>query len=377
MSNLVLRTSAHLASSGAAVGRHPDGRVVFVHGAAPDEEVEAEIVREKGRFLEAETVRVLTPGSARVEPACPIFGACGGCATQHVAYATQLESKVKALEDALGRVGKLELAPGTVRPPWSGPPLGYRSRARLAVAPDGTVGFRRSKSHGVVQVERCPVLVPALNEALSDLARSASNRIVEVDVLALGDAVLVQDATPMAHDDGHGTLHYSAKTFTQSNPFGNEALYAELEALVGPGPLEDVLELYAGHGNFTRILAARARRVVAIEGDQAAVELARRALPQVDHRAEPVEAGVEGLRQAASSFELALADPPRAGMSPEVLEAVSELTHRLLYVSCDAGTFARDAGRLAALGLELRSVRLFDLYPQTPHAEVLGVFQRG
>lgn len=372
----MLQTSPHLASSGAGVARHPDGRVVFVHGAAPNEEVEAEIVREKGRFLEAEVIDVRRPGPARVEPICPIFGECGGCATQHVAYAAQLESKVKALEDALARVGKLELRPGVVKPPWSGPPLGYRARARLAVAPDGTVGFRRAKSHGVVQVSHCPVLVPALNRALSDLARSAANQIVEVEVLALEDRVLLPDSTPIAHDDGHGPLYYSASTFTQSNPAGNAALYAALDVAIGPGPFDDVLELYAGHGNFTRLLAARAARVTAIEGDPAAVALARRALPSVDHRAEPVEAGVEGLRQAGLRFELALADPPRAGMAPEVLSALSQLADRVFYVSCDPGTFARDAGRLTALGLGLGSVQLFDLYPQTPHAEVLGVFQR-
>lgn len=377
MNHLVLRTSSHLASSGAAVSRHEDGRVVFVHKAAPDETVEAEIIREKGRFLEAETVRVIEPGPSRVEPACPIFGECGGCATQHVAYATQVESKVQALEDALVRVAKLELREGLVKPAWSGPPLGYRARARLAVAPDGTVGFRRAASHGVVQVTSCPVLVPALNSELSDLARSAGRHIVEVEILQVGDEVLVGDASPVPHDDGRGLLYYAPSTFTQSNPFGNEALLAELETELGGGPFEDVLELYSGHGNFTRLLVPRAARVVAIEGDRAAAELAHRALPGVDHRAEPVEAAVEGLLQAGLRFELALADPPRAGMAPEVLFALAKLTDRLLYVSCDVGTFARDAGRLAPLGLHLGSARLFDFYPQTPHAEVLGVFQRG
>lgn len=376
MSSLVLRTSAQLASSGAAVARHEDGRVVFVRGAAPDEKVEAEITLEKGRFLEAEVVRVLEPGPARVVPFCPVFGECGGCTTQHVAQDKQVESKLQAVRDALTRVAHLEIGPDLIRPPWSGADRAYRARARLAVAPDGTVGFRRAQSHGVVEVSSCPVLVPELNAALRELPRHAERRVVEVDILAVADAVLVADARPVAHDDGFGPLYYSARSFTQSNPAGNLALLSDLDDQLGRSSLVDVLELYSGHGNFTRVLAKRATRVVAIEGDESAVALARLALPGVDHRAEPVEAAVQGLARAGLRFDLVLADPPRAGMSPSVLTALERLSDRLLYVSCDVGTFARDCARLAEKGLHLRSVRLFDFYPQTPHAEVLGVFER-
>lgn len=376
MSLLTLRTSGQLASSGAAVARHDDGRVVFVRGAAPEETVEAQVTREKGRFLEAEVVRVLQPGPSRTQAFCPVFGECGGCTTQHVSYAKQLESKLQALRDALTRVAHLELGPNLVLPPWSGPPQGYRARARLAVAPDGTVGFRRAQSHGVVEVSSCPVLVPALNGVLRQLPRHAERQIAEVEILAVGEAVLIADAKPVVFDDGYGPLHFSASSFSQSNPEGNLAMLADIDEQLGRSPLEDALELYAGHGNFTRLLAKRATRVVAIEGDESAVALARLALPKVDHRAEPVEAAVQGLARAGLRFDLVLADPPRAGMSPSVLGALAELSHRLLYVSCDVGTFARDSARLFALGLSLRSVRLFDFYPQTPHAEVLGVFER-
>jgi 23S rRNA (uracil1939-C5)-methyltransferase len=350
--------------------------VVFVRGAAPDEEVEAEVVREKGRFLEAETVRVLQPGPTRAEPKCPIFGECGGCATQHVEYPEQVASKTQALRDALARVAKLESTEGLLRDPWVGPQYAYRSRARFAVAPDGTVGFRRAQSHGVVQVSHCPVLVPALNAKISDLSRHAGRGILDVEILAVGEAVLVADAGAVAHDDGFGVLHYAASSFSQSNLEGNLALLADIELQLGERPIEDALELYAGHGNFTRVLAKHASRVVAIEGDEPASALARAALPKVDHRAEPVEAAVEGLARAGLRFDLALSDPPRAGMSASVLKSLARLTDRLLYVSCDVGTFARDVARLREHGLLLRSVRLFDFYPHTPHGEVLGVFLR-
>ena len=376
MSSLVLQTSPHLASSGAAVARHPDGRVVFVRGAAPEEEVEAEIVKEKGRFLETETVRVIRPGPTRVEPPCPIFGECGGCTTQHVRYSEQVASKSRALRDALVRVAKLEIGEGLFRDPWVGSELGYRARARLAVAPDGTVGFRRAQSHGGVQVTHCPVLVPALNDKLADLSRHAGKGIVEVEILAVAEQALVGETKPVVHDDGFGVLHYAAQSFSQSNVLGNLALLADIELQLGGRPIEYALELYSGHGNFTRVLAKHAARVVAIEGDESASALARAALPKVDHRAEPVEAAVEGLVQAGLRFDLALADPPRAGMSISVLKGLARLSDHLLYVSCDVGTFARDVARLGEQGLKLRSVRLFDFYPHTPHGEVLGVFQR-
>jgi 23S rRNA (uracil1939-C5)-methyltransferase len=219
-------------------------------------------------------------------------------------------------------------------------------------------------------------LVPALNAALVQLPRFAQRHVVEVEILAVEGRTIIGESDPIAHDDGFGTLYFGARSFTQSNPLGNLALLEDLVAQLGAARVEDALELYAGHGNFTRVLARHAKRVVAIEGDQSAGALARLALPAVDHRTEPVEAAAPSLAEAGLRFDVALADPPRAGMPAPVLNALSALTDRLLYVSCDVGTFARDAARLGELGLGLVSVRLFDFYPQTPHAEVLGVFER-
>jgi 23S rRNA (uracil1939-C5)-methyltransferase len=305
-------------------------------------------------------------------------------------------SKAQALIEALRRVGGLDLDGVEVLPPWSGAAYGYRSRARLAVVEGGSgpiLGYRRRASREVIAVERCPVLVEPLEAALAPIGaaidRAAGTEEIEIGwaegriMLAASAALLEANprlgawvvAEPIVAGGAWGPLQISPAVFSQANDPGNEALLAEIAAAIAAAPpfAKDVLELYAGTGNFTRLLARRARSVVAIEASIEAVARAPAAI--AEWRGQPVDQALVDLIAGGRRFDAALVDPPRTGLEADTISAFTSLgIEALAYVSCDAATFARDAGRLAAAGLSLRRVRCFDFYPQTPHLEVLGWF---
>lgn len=399
-------TEAHLAAGGDAIARHPDGRVVFVAGAAPEERVEARVVKDNRSFVRAELTGVLEPSPHRVDPPCPHYSTCGGCTLQHVAYEAQVESKQASLLDTLSRIGKIDVASVEVDPPWRGEPYGYRTRARLVLARDGQVGFRAAKSRKVVDVRQCPVLAPELQDVLTTLraayARAgALGKDAELSLVSNGEEVLAAfppglgglsntvakaagpkvtagDAALADAQDGFGPLSLSPRVFAQSSRAGNAAMLEHIEAAL-PERVGLALDLYSGNGNFTRVLARHADAVEAFEGAREAVALARRAAPDnarvhLGSVAEALTKMVEEGRRA----DVVLLDPPRTGAEPEVLQAIGSASPSVVvYVSCDPATFARDAAHLTeGAGLRLRRIRLFDLYPQTGHSEVIGVFER-
>lgn len=394
-----LKTEDRLATGGEAVARAEDGRVVFVVGAAPNETVEVEVTQEKKRFLRARVLRVIEPSPARVEPECAHYDVCGGCVLQHVDAAVQTRLKDAAAVQTLARVGRVE--PGSYEhlAPWSGAAYGYRTRARFAVA-ERVVGYRGSKSHAVVDVTACPILASGTAralEALRALAEAegfATEGVVDVSVIAtssdvLADATEAQDAlapygvradpdATLEADDGRGLLLLSPRVFAQANADGNAALVDQVAAWVEAAAPRVVLELYSGSGNFTRAIAKHAERVVAVEQSGEAAELAKRvAADGVETWGVSVESGLLQWRGAGEDADLVLLDPPRRGMDPAALEALVAIAPpRIVYVSCDPGTFARDAAALADAGYRLEAFRVFDLYPHTAHVECAATFAR-
>lgn len=375
MKPLELLTEPLLAQGGDAVARAPDGRVVFVSGAAPSERVRAKIVQENKTFLRAEVRAVLEPGPARVEPRCPHFGDCGGCTSQHISAAAQLESKQAAFLAALSKIARIDPAAVRLEEPWSGPPFGYRARARFAVTA-GRLGYRARGDRRAIAIDTCPVLSPALEAAA--VAHDPAPGQKEVELLEASGRVLSEADPPLLIPEGSfGPLYVSAAVFRQQNPAGNQALLETIAAWIQDRPEfgGTVLELFAGSGNITRVLARRAARVVAVEGEGAAVSLLSRL---------KLERTLVRVADAASAtfederFDASLVDPPRTGLPQPLIEALAARGgSRLLYVSCDPATFARDLGRFSPLGYVLEQARLFDFYPQTPHAEVLGLLRRG
>jgi 23S rRNA (uracil1939-C5)-methyltransferase len=410
---LVLDTEPTLSHAQDATARAPDGRVVFVAGAAPGERVEAEVVQDTKSFLRARTLRVLTPSAARVAPRCPHVERCGGCTAQHVDAAAQGASKQASVLHTLRRIGGLTLDAAAIAPLAQVAPFGYRTRARLHVeaGPGGaTLGYRARGSSALVPITACPVLTPALEARLPAFARAVAglDGAAELLVLDAGDAILARvravapggasaDAIEAAHArltaegldargaavrvvDAIGERWASAEIFQQQSEPGNALLLDAVARLVeGDAAFAgEVLELYAGSGNFTRLLARRAARLTAVEVAGDAAALLERALVGAPRPVRLV-AGDAGTTAAAldGPIDAALVDPPRAGLAPEVVEALARLEPRtLVYVSCDPATFARDARALGAAGWRVDHLAVLDLYPQTPHVELVARLTR-
>jgi 23S rRNA (uracil1939-C5)-methyltransferase len=360
---MILRLDA-LAFGGEAVGRDAGGRVVFVPGGAPGDLVEVRLTDEKKRFARGEILRVVEPGAARVAPECPLADRCGGCPWMHVSREAQLAAKQEIVRRALAKTA-LEVRQSAAPVP----PVGYRARARWT-RQGSRVGYTARRSHQIVDVPRCPALVPELEAAM----------LAERDQLADGESlsglaapdgrtqVVLGEARGGELDLGEG-LFGDAGGFQQASWAGNQLLRLLVKEAVGP--VESVLELYAGSGNFTRDLLALAKAGVAVEGEpRAATRLSRMVKPHRGWRAlsSPVARAVAEL--GARRFDVVVLDPPRAGAA-EVIARLPELAPRLVYVSCDPMTLGRDLERLDGTGW----AQPVDMTPHTSHVEVVVYMQ--
>jgi 23S rRNA (uracil1939-C5)-methyltransferase len=372
-----------LAAGGEGVAHDASGRVVFVPLAAPGDRVRVRVVEEHVRFARAEIDAVLAEGPSRVAPPCPVFGVCGGCAWQHVDYAAQVAAKRAILGDALARIGGV--AAPAIEFVASPQAYGYRGRARV-LASGGQIGFRKRRSHDVCAIHHCPLLAAPLDAALAQLAARAPAEDGEWE-LALGSdgAVRVAKLASRAQPEDRVALRaagrevaVSSGVFAQANALLLDALATTVLDAAGEGV--EALELFAGAGFFTLGLAARFARVVAVESDAAAaIDLAHngaalRNLRVVESRAETALADPRALRLAP---DVVVLDPPRGGIGTRATEQLARLgARRIVYVSCDPATLARDLGVLARKRWSLLRVVGFDLFPQTPHVEAIAVLER-
>lgn len=369
-----------LAAEGDGLGRGPDGRVVFVPLTAPGDRVLARIIQRRARFARARLERLLVPGSARVEPRCPVFGKCGGCTWQHVDYARQLEAKREALREALRRIGAI--SPPEVEITASPAPYGYRARTRV-LREEGRVGYRRRRSRALCEVARCPVLTSPVEDALARFSSREDVSDGEWELSAAGqgvralpvDSVLAAPTLELpVHKD---QLRVSPGVFFQANTGLLDSLVEAVLQAAGHGKV--ALEVFAGAGAFTLGLARRFERVVAVEGNPRAAE---------DCRYNLERAGLGGVEVVARSFEegrhlppladlrpeVVVLDPPRRGLPEGSVEwLLAQRPERLVYLSCHPATLSRDVGQLVAGGYALRGLQAFDLFPQTAHVEALAL----
>ena len=381
MDEFVVRVDA-LAAGGDGVGRAPDGRVVFVPFACPGDLARVRVTESRPAWARARIAELIEPGPERVEPRCAVFGSCGGCGWQHLSHAAQLDAKAAILGDALRRIGGLE---------WTDPvsilaspsPYAYRGRTRVVVQ-RGQVGYRRRRSHALCAVSACPVLHPALDARLGELAADPPRRDGEWE-LALGSGAV--RAAPLDGRPGERIflevagerVGTSAGVFAQTNALLLDALVQRVGAVVGGGSF--LLELFAGAGLFTLPLSKRFERVVALEGSAAAVRdlranldaAGREGVEVLERRMEAAGPVLEGLRP-----DRVFLDPPRSGLTRGVLEMLASLgAAQIAYLSCDPATLARDLARFSRRGYRLRQVEGFDLFPQTPHLEALALLEAG
>lgn len=404
------------AVGGRMIARH-DGAVALVAGAIPGEVVAARVEKVQRGTIWARTERVLEPSPDRVSVDGDV--ACGGSVYAHIAYARQLAIKQAVIRDALTRIGKLT-APDDI-PVASSPIDGYRMRARLHVR-NGAIGYFREGTHRVCDPRPSRQLLPetlavvqTLGQRLAALLAGAEAEVEIAENLAAsergvhvivppaiglrrlatlapidgvtglssstseGGRIVVVSGEPAVSDRfdvGGGTfvtLTRQPHAFFQANRFLVPELVTAILAQVPEGP---VVDLYAGVGLFAVRLAARGQSTSAVEGDPvSAADLARNAAQcegRLDVSAASVEQFLTGSPPPQASVIL---DPPRTGMSAAALDGVVRWhPPRLVYLSCDVATLARDARRLMESGYRLSELRAFDLFPQTAHIETLAIF---
>ena len=411
---------------------HDGSLAVFVEGVLPGESVRIQLERVKKGYAEGRLLEVVTPSPHRTDAPCPVYGQCGGCQLQHASPTAQLELKRSILTETLVRLGGLTAVDV---PPFIASPevYGYRHRARLAVVtPKGkaaSLAYHEEGSHRLVPIAACPLLAPRLNEVIAHLNRALAGSgalatVLQEVRLALsvttGELMIQYEAERCTRRQAEGwfervrtglaglkgqvliagrglqqrrwvdgetalteqvaglRLRCSDRSFVQANWRLNETLVETVTdwTLTGQdrAPLR-VLELYAGIGNFGLPLARGGALVTLVEANPAALADARYNA-RVNHvgrcrfRQGPAEAILDA--SMPDEYDLVLMDPPRTGLSKEALAGLLRLRpHRLVYLSCDPPTLARDLRAMREAGYCMMRVQGFDMFPQTMHIETL------
>lgn len=361
------------------------GQRVFAFGGIPGEEVEVEVLRRRRRYLATRVTRAVNPSPHRVPPPCPYFGRCTGCQWQHISYDHQLELKRGRVVRALGEVAGLE---GVVVPPAvpCPRPLGYRNHARFTVGPEGSLGFVNRITREFVRIDRCLLMDEGINRLLAQL----QGRCAETTQLSIRYGVntgswLVQPTlrspdVPIPTGQQHyeeallgRRFRVHSASFFQVNTVQAERLVEVVRDRLGLSGRESLVDAYTGVGTFAVLLAPWAKRVVAIEESAAAVEDARANALGLDN-VEFVQGKTEEVLSSLGFRPDALVlDPPRTGCHPSALEAINALApRRVVYVSCDPVTLARDLAVLARGPFRVEEVQPVDMFPQTHHIECVA-----
>jgi len=423
-----------LDQEGRGVARR-DGKAVFVDGALPGERVQAEIYRHKASYELANMTQLLQASPYRTTPHCAYFGVCGGCRLQHVDARTQVAVKQRVLEDNLRHIGKV--APEQMLPPVHGPTWGYRHKARLTarhVVKKGCVlvGFHEKRSSYVADMMDCSVmpehiarlLVP-LRELLGSL--TIRSRVPQVEVAVAENATVlvlrildplgpnddtllrafaqqhdvrlylqpkgpdtVRPLDDLSYDDLYYTLPefdvritFEATDFTQVNTAMNRILVSRAVSLLAPQPGERIADMFCGVGNFTLPIARSGAHVTGVEGSKPLIQRAGRnaeanGLAATTRFLAMDLFGIDGPALAAmGSFDRMLIDPPRDGACELIKALDGQWPARIVYVSCNPATLARDAGMLVNThGYRLTQAGVMNMFPHTAHVESIAVFDR-
>jgi 23S rRNA (uracil1939-C5)-methyltransferase len=412
-----------------------EGKAIFVDGALPGETVEYASFRRKPNYELAHLVSVLKPSSARVTPRCPHFAICGGCAMQHMDPSAQLAAKQRVLEDGLWHIGRVR--PESILPPIQGEAWGYRHRARLAVRKverkgGVLIGFHEKRSSYIADMETCAILPPHVSALLMPLrelvgALSIAERMPQIElavgehctalVLRILESLTAADEKLLrAFADQHRVVFYlqpkgpdslyrfypadaprlsytlpefsleldfRPTDFTQVNHAVNRILVRRALGLLDPQPGERIADMFCGLGNFTLPIARSGASVVGVEGNPGLLKRGRESA-RANGLGERVEFGVANLFECTEAslaklghFDKMLIDPPREGAIELVKALGPDAPQRIVYVSCNPATLARDAAVLVAVkGYRFVSAGVVNMFPHTAHVESIAVFER-
>ena len=416
-----------------------NGKTIFVNNALPQEIAQIRITQDKAHFAEAQVEQIVQPSPYRRAPACPHYGDCGGCSMQHVEFTAQVAMKQRVFEEQLQRIGKVQpesLLPPVYGTPWH---YRSRTRLAVHTSANGKVvlGYQAKRSHKIVGINQCLLLpehvsgcLGIIHDALQDMVNvqpKVGIRSVEISVgegvtavnivsqkrqpenvlcalsgclnrrggkqiwqvwqqigSAKPQAVSPQDAPPLVFrlPEFGLTMPFQLGDFTQINLPLNEIMVARAVRYLDPQPHERIADLFCGLGNFTLPLAKRAAEVVGIEGSaaltQRAIANARaNGLPNAQFATADLFAATPETLAALGRFDKMLLDPPRAGAFA-VVQALHApfLPRRIVYISCNPATLARDAAVLVGKGYRFTTAGMMNLFPQTSHVEAIGVFER-
>ncbi|WP_449550580.1 23S rRNA (uracil(1939)-C(5))-methyltransferase RlmD [Lelliottia amnigena] len=403
---------------GQGVARH-NGKALFIAGLLPNERAEVTLTEDKSKYSRGQVKRRLNDSPERVTPRCPHFGVCGGCQQQHASVALQQSSK----STALARLMKHDVNEIIAGQPW-----GYRRRARLSLSYEPktqklAMGFRKAASNDIVDVKQCPVLaphlealLPHLRNCLSDLQGVRALGHVELVLADNGPLMVLRHTAPLSAQDreklerfSHSheltlflapqseilervsgdapwylsdglRLTFSPRDFIQVNDGVNQQMVAKAIEWLDVQPDDRVLDLFCGMGNFTLPLAQRAASVVGVEGVNALVEKGQQnarhnTLENVTFFHENLEEDVTQQPWAKHGFDKILLDPARAGASGVMQHIIKLAPKRVVYVSCNPATLARDSEALLSAGYQIQHLAMLDMFPHTGHLESMVLFQ--
>jgi len=405
------------------IGRH-EGKAVMIPNTAPGDTVAARIIESKDRYDIGAVIRLIDASPARQHPPCVYVGECGGCSWQHIRYETQLKAKQRSVEDALRRIGKLDAF--EMRPIIPSP-LEYRYRRRIRLQWHGRrLGFYRAASHSLIEIDSCLIAEAKLNEIIKPLRSFLEGLVSPVEyveivtgddsdqvvaVAKLAGAFIAQDEAAcerfvepgshvnglIFHDgdwrktwgqtiisirlEGNICLRVDGDVFSQINREGNRIILNELLVAAEFNSEDSVLELYGGAGNFTLSIAKRVQEVVTVEGHRPSVKSGKlsaqlNGIGNVRWICSAVPAAVQQLNNRRERFSKIVLDPPRAGAKGIERSLASFDAERILYISCNPATLARDLASLAKHGYKPTIIQPIDLFPHTFHVETLAVMTR-
>ncbi|PTB31888.1 23S rRNA (uracil(1939)-C(5))-methyltransferase RlmD [Photobacterium phosphoreum] len=418
-------TISRLDHQGAGIG-HLNGKSVFVDGLLPTETAVVQLTEDKKNYARARVIKRLSDSNARIKPHCAIYDQCGGCNLQHLSHQGQVIAKQQVLSELMAKFAVIDQTDCIQQPPIISQPLHYRRCARVAVRVENNdqlqFGFRKKQSNDIVDVNVCPVLAQPLNDLLPrlrELLQSLKGRRfighLELTHADNGCVVLIRHLAPFNTDDSaliqafaakHNVmlflapetdelvqcygeqpyydidglkLTFSPKDFIQVNGDVNVKMVAQAIEWLDVQPQDRVLDLFCGLGNFSLPLAKRAKAVVGVEGiDDMVLRATDNAQANAQYNATFYQANLEQdvtkLVWAQEQFDKILLDPARAGAAGVMQHVVKLAPNKVVYVSCNPATLARDSQVLLQKGYQLERLGMLDMFPHTGHLESMALF---